>query len=279
MILFLLKVIRNSAIYPYWIYFNKCWKDNEFLLPYISGNVIEVGCGSGQLKEFVLKNKGANIYHATDYYDPHKSSHYEMNKYEDLSKKYFFNLSKIKEIFVGKSVDYSFIDFPADCRNLEMVQNSTYDTYIASEVFEHVYEIDSVFKEAHRILRDGGNLIFTVPFFYQVHGPLLKNSLDGQFIQDFNRFTAAKIHLDLTSIGFQRVAIFTNVSFFIALTQLINSLFLRKFYQLNKITKALILPILPIAFALVNLSCLLLDAIVGHDENYPGRYNFIYKKL
>lgn len=40
------------------------------------------------------------------------------------------------------------------------------DIIVSNEVYEHVPDVDLCFKEAARVLKDDGKLIFTIPFYY-----------------------------------------------------------------------------------------------------------------
>jgi len=42
--------------------------------------------------------------------------------------------------------------------------DESFDLIISNDVFEHVYDYEQAFKEAYRVLRTGGKMIFTVPF-------------------------------------------------------------------------------------------------------------------
>ena len=43
-------------------------------------------------------------------------------------------------------------------------ENESFDLIVANDAFEHVYDYEQAFKEAYRILKFGGKMIFTVPF-------------------------------------------------------------------------------------------------------------------
>lgn len=52
-----------------------------------------------------------------------------------------------------------------DGMNLSLKDNSV-DYVISNDVFEHIPDINKTFSEASRVLKSGGELIFTIPFHY-----------------------------------------------------------------------------------------------------------------
>lgn len=51
-----------------------------------------------------------------------------------------------------------------DAQNLSF-QNTSFDYLVSNDVFEHVFDIDATLREAHRVLKPQGRLVFTVPFY------------------------------------------------------------------------------------------------------------------
>jgi SAM-dependent methyltransferase len=51
-------------------------------------------------------------------------------------------------------------------------EDESFDNIVAFEVFEHIFNIDEVLNELHRVLRPGGHLLVSTPFMYREHeGP------------------------------------------------------------------------------------------------------------
>lgn len=48
-------------------------------------------------------------------------------------------------------------------------QNNSFETAICFQVLEYIEKPESLFKEAHRILKSGGKLILSVPLLYPLH--------------------------------------------------------------------------------------------------------------
>lgn len=60
------------------------------------------------------------------------------------------------------------IDVYRDGKRLPFEDNS-FDSIIAIEVFEHIFNLDEVLYELHRVLKPWGHLLSTTPFFIHEH--------------------------------------------------------------------------------------------------------------
>ncbi len=78
------------------------------------------------------------------------------------------------------------LDVLCDCTNLGF-GSGTLDAIICSEVLEHVPEIEGAMAEMGRVLRSGGHLVITIPFFYPLHG------VDAQGNGDYWRLTPGNL--------------------------------------------------------------------------------------
>lgn len=118
-------------------------KDLELLGPIKGKKFIELGCGGGQNSIFLAK-KGA-ICTGVDLSDE------QLKFAEKLAKK-----NKVKIKFVK-----------GDIQNLHMIKSSSYDAAISMFAFDWVQSLDKTFKEAHRVLKGDGLLVFSMmhPFF------------------------------------------------------------------------------------------------------------------
>ena len=262
------KVFRYSPFYPYLAYFHFCWRDNKKISTFFKGDVLEVGAGSLQMKDYVLSsNSNVTSYTASDFFDPGVDEHYEFERYKAKQA----TLSELyKEIF-GRLVDYTKYDLSLDCRDLKDITDQSFDTYFASEVFEHVDRVDQALVEAHRVLRPGGHLIFTVPFLYQEHGPELENG----FNMDYWRHTRAGYHKILSGLGFRGITVFSFVSYPISMTQVLANQTINKFRNQRSVVKLCTLPLVLIGFCFYNCVGLLLHLILGKNNQSLGRFNII----
>lgn len=91
----------------------------------------------------------------------------------------------------------------ADAAQVPLSKKSV-DCIICTEVLEHLPNPQSCVDEMHRLLKDGGVVFATVPFFYPVHADP----------HDFQRFTEDGLHhlfRNFTSVEILRMGGFTGV--------------------------------------------------------------------
>jgi SAM-dependent methyltransferase len=60
--------------------------------------------------------------------------------------------------------------------------DKSFDVLISCDVFEHVPDIDRVFAEAFRVLKEGGYLFFTVPFDARIYASVTRAQRKGKEI-------------------------------------------------------------------------------------------------
>lgn len=57
--------------------------------------------------------------------------------------------------------------------------DASFDLVVTQDVFEHIPEYRSAFVECRRVLRPGGRLVFTVPFFAHLDATLIRATVDA----------------------------------------------------------------------------------------------------
>lgn len=87
-------------------------------------------------------------------------------------------------------------DFLCDAESIP-VEDKSFDYVSFCEVLEHLERPCLVLKEIHRVLRDGGELVGSMPLHYPIHGDP----------HDFQRWTNTKIEAELKGVGFSKVQI------------------------------------------------------------------------
>lgn len=101
---------------------------------YLSGNLIDIGCGTKPYKEmlspFVEEHVGVD----------HEATFHDKSKIDLFGTAY---------------------EIPAD--------NETFDTAICTAVLEHLEEPEQALLECHRVLKVGGVAIYSVPFIWHLH--------------------------------------------------------------------------------------------------------------
>ncbi|HMK48644.1 MAG TPA: methyltransferase domain-containing protein, partial [Thermodesulfovibrionales bacterium] len=81
-----------------------------------------------------------------------------------------------------------------DGRTIPM-DDCSVDCAIATELFEHLSDIEGVLREIGRVLKPGGNLFFTVPFLWPLH----------DMPQDEYRYTPFSLERHLKRAGFDHI--------------------------------------------------------------------------
>ena len=107
-------------------------------LPYLSGRLLDAGCGKMPYRDFVLQHSKVEEYVGLDIEAPLIYSHE-----------------------VKPDITWDGATMPiADC---------TFECVIATEVMEHVPEPDVFLFEVTRVLKNKGVFFFTVPFIWPLH--------------------------------------------------------------------------------------------------------------
>ncbi len=108
--------------------------------------IVDFGCGNGKILE-------------------------EIKKINPTAKLFGFDVSETAINLAKKNLlDVEF--FKINDGEKIPINNATVDFIFSSEVFEHIYDIENVFSEISRILKQNGKLLLTIPY----HG-FIKNLL------------------------------------------------------------------------------------------------------
>ncbi len=106
--------------------------------PAMKGRLLDVGCGKMPYREEIVNNTSISQYTGIDI---QTDVHYS----DDI---------KPHVIWDGKALPFC---------------DQTFDTVLATEVLEHVDDLDRFLSEIYRITSPGGTFIFTVPFLWPLH--------------------------------------------------------------------------------------------------------------
>jgi SAM-dependent methyltransferase len=93
---------------------------------------------------------------------------------------------------VGHSHKNEQIDVYYDGKNIPFADNH-FDVVFSSEVFEHIFNIEEIIFEIHRVLKANGHLLITLPFVWDEH----------EIPFDFARYTSFGIRHLLEKRGFK----------------------------------------------------------------------------
>lgn len=140
----------------------------------------------------------------------------------------YLHLFKNVNEYIGVDVEHSgntdnknFIDIFYDGKNIPF-KNDSIDGIFSSETFEHVFNLDDVLKETHRVLKPNALLLFTCPFFMPEH----------EVPFDFARYTSFALISLLQKHGFEIIEQEKTGNYFTTMMQM-KALYL--YYFINKI--------------------------------------------
>lgn len=177
-------------------------KGLDKIIPSLNGIVLDLGCGEMPYKNYILsRNKKINKYIGVDI----KKSKYHTKVKPDM----YWN---------GRSIK---------------LKNNSVDIVMATELFEHLNNIDEVLTEIIRILKRGGLLFFTTPFIWPLH----------ETPNDQYRYTPYSLIHKLHKNGFKKIKVFKLGDYNASLAQMIciwipiykstiNNIFIKKAFSL-----------------------------------------------
>ncbi len=209
--------------HPFYFIRKRLHESLTLLAPMLKGNVLDFGCGAKPYKALFTN---ADSYTGLDIeVSGHSHKNEEIDVYYD-----------------GKTIPFN---------------DNHFDHVFATEVFEHVFNIDEILPEIYRVVKPGGYLLITCPFVWPEH----------EKPYDFARYTSFGIQQVLQKNGFE-VAQFIKAGNFIE-THAQLSMFLLYCYLPKKPNILYLLLhqlfILPIIVAISILNKLLPEKIKRND--------------
>ncbi len=184
-----LSIMERAPSYHRWIY--------ERIAPFFGENVLEAGCGGGNLTRFLLSHSNLGIS--------------DMNEeYLQIAEKKFRGHPNLREVFLW------------DIRQKPPENLSTpFDTIVCSNVLEHIDEDEEVLKNFYHFLPYGGRLILLVPALKGLY-----NRLDHE-LGHIRRYSRKELAQKISNCGFKILSL-TYFNFFGILGWFINGTVLRR---------------------------------------------------
>ena len=256
-------LISGTPFYPHWLEFRNLQRGDEKMYKYFHGKVLEIGCGNGERKAHALAVRGKKntSYVATDH-----SSWDDI--FENFNKRTTM-LGIVSRYLFGKSKSSNSIDDVCDALNIKY-KSSSFDTYCAYEVLEHISDPDRFFQEASRVLKKGGYCVLSVPHMYREHS-------EGTGF-DYFRYTKSCLTLLGKKYKLQKVSISTESYFGTTIAAATNQYVIRKIMEGQIIIKVLLFPLSPFIFFITNILGLFIDS-VDHDERYATRFHVVLRRI
>jgi len=201
-------------INPFWFIRRGLYKSIKTIAKELSGKILDFGCGSKPYENLFIN--------ATEYI----GVDLEVTGHDH-------EFSKVDTYYDGKTIPYP---------------NEYFDSVFTSEVFEHVDNIDQIIPEIHRVMKQNGKILITVPFVWNEH--------ESPF--DFRRFSRFGIESILNKNSFEIEKTITTTHFLETVYQMfilyIYHLFQTKYKLLNLFfTILLIFPLNILGIILTNL--------------------------
>lgn len=133
-------------------------------------------------------------------------------------KKPYRNLFKVEE-YVGLDIEESgnestkkHIDIYYDGNKIPF-DDDHFDCLFSSEVFEHVFELEKVLRELHRVCKPGGYMLATVPFVWDEH----------EVPFDYGRYSSFGITYLLNKVGFEIIVLDKSTTYIQTIFQMWNA--------------------------------------------------------
>ncbi len=124
-------------------------------------------------------------------------------------------------------------------------QNCSFDSVFSSEVFEHVFDIDSTLDELHRILKPSGFMLVTAPFGWEEH----------EEPNDFARYTSYGLRHILKKHGFEIIVFHKANNYIETLFQMWNAYIWRHVFPQIGLIKLLLSPFFIFPVTLLGIAC------------------------
>jgi SAM-dependent methyltransferase len=163
--------------FPLYFIRNGLYNSVKKYSPMLTGKLLDFGCGS---KPYESLFEHVNEYIGVDY-----NGEGHLHKNEN-------------------------IDFYYDGKKLPF-DNESFDSVFSSEVFEHIFNIDEILPELHRVMKNEGKILVTCPFVWNEH----------EIPIDYARYTQFALKHIFEKYGFRIIAIEKSGNYITTLAQML----------------------------------------------------------
>ncbi len=215
---------------PFFIIRRGLYKGVKANAPKLSGKLLDFGCGSKPYR---------NLFDVQEYVglDIQESGHNIKSENVNV----FYN---------GEEIPF---------------ENDHFDSIFSSEVFEHVFNIDTVLSEINRVCKMEGKLLITVPFVWDEH----------EIPYDYARYTSFGIKHLLERHGFEVLNATKSTNYVATLFQMWNA-YVHQHILRHKVIQVLLNPIV---IAPVMLIGIILSFILPSNKNFFHNNIVLAKKV
>jgi len=134
------------------------------------------------------------------------------------------------------------IDVYYDGKNIPF-EDAHFDSIFSSEVFEHVFNLEEVIPELHRVLKPEGYLLCTTPFVWDEH----------EAPYDFARYTSFGMKYLLEKNGFEIILCQKTTHYVETIFQMICVYINKVVFPKNSVSKVLLTPIFITPFTIIGI--------------------------
>jgi SAM-dependent methyltransferase len=189
-------------------------------------------------------------------------------------KKPYKNLFKVDK-YIGIDIDSGAhknqiddVDIYFDGKSIPLADDSV-DFVLSTEVFEHVFNLSEIMDEIKRVLKPGGQLIVTIPFFWEEH----------EIPFDFARYTSYGFNSIIQDKKFELVSKWKTGTESLVLCQLMINYFWKPSYKCFNFLALLILPFISVFFIVLFILPTLLEFVYVKNPKVYFNNVFILRKI
>jgi SAM-dependent methyltransferase len=177
----------NPPVYhPLYILRKNIYRRMVKFAPMLSGKLMDFGCGSKPYKALFTN---ISAYIGVDYDG-------EGHKHDD---------EQIDVYYDGHTIPFA---------------DNTFDSILTNEVLEHVFNLENIIGELHRVLKPGGKILITTPFAWMEHEAPV----------DFGRYTSFGMKALMERNGFEIITMEKTTNYLQTQTQLRNTYWCNHFF-------------------------------------------------
>jgi len=169
-----LEAVGEMTNYQDWIY--------SCIAPHIGAEVLEAGCGNGNLTKLIMHSSTLRHYVGVDH-----------NKAlcEELRNQLYIGANERQD------VSWDIVNLDLEDSQLLSLGVDNFDTIVCLNVLEHIKDDDLLLRKFHPLLVPGGKLILFVPAFQWLYGNI------DTIVHHFRRYRRTALMLQIQKAGFR----------------------------------------------------------------------------
>jgi len=207
-------------INPYYIIRRGLFRGIVSHATYLKGKMLDFGCGKKPYKDLFSVDEYIGL-------DIEESGHSHRNEQIDI-------------FYDGKTIPFG---------------DNFFDSVFSSEVFEHIFNVDEIIPELHRVMKPGGYLLITLPFVWAEH----------EIPYDFARYTSFGIEHLLQKWGFEVIKIEKTTNYVETVFQMWNAYMYEVVLPTNLFFRAIMIPL---CVAPVTIIGMVLSRMLPQNKNF-----------